>query len=244
MRADMIDVEHRPCGFVSIRFHPRNDRGIDLRDLGIASLIGTARHRHLRQSAELHMFRIGIAALHGLPRHHFYVFFFVLSVEVSHCTEAGIILQKIHPPGFLRQLAPDHSLVLVAGNRHLYGCGIALGNGLDDNVVTHVFFLSQPFPGCVQKRQFVFRILQCSLQFLPPGREELLQLLPVIIDLKNSDDIGKGETHLLQSGDAPRCRKLIFPVIPVIREAVDFRRFQKADFIIVAEHPDADPGQL
>ena len=44
--------------------------------------------------------------------------------------------------------------------------------------------------------------------------------------------------------NAARCRKLILPVIPILCEAVNFSWFQKTNLIIVAEHPDTDPGQL
>ena len=62
------------------------------------------------------------------------------------------------------------------------------------------------------------------------------------LNFKDPDDISKGKAHILQSGDTPCSRELILSVIPVIREAVDFSRFQKTDLIIVTEHSDADSG--
>ena len=59
------------------------------------------------------------------------------------------------------------------------GGGIAFGNGFDSYIIAHVFFLSQPFSGCVQKRQLVRRITrQCLKLHLPCGKE-LLELLLV-----------------------------------------------------------------
>ena len=55
--------------------------------------------------------------------------------------------------------APHHTLVFVAGNGHLNGSGVALGNGSDVYVIAHMLFLSQPSEGCIQKRQLTRRIL-------------------------------------------------------------------------------------
>ena len=54
MRADMIDVEHRLRRFIPVRLHPCNDSSVNICDLGIASLIGTAGDRHLRKSRTGH----------------------------------------------------------------------------------------------------------------------------------------------------------------------------------------------
>ena len=107
-----------------------------------------------------------------------------------------------------------------------------------------MLFLSQPFEGCVQKCQLARRILCLGLQLRPPDRKERLQPLTVVIDLEHPDDVGEGEAHVLQRGDAARRGQLILPVIPIIREAVDLDGLQESDLIVVAQHSDADPGQL
>ena len=37
---DMVEVEHWSCRFITVRFHPRDDCGVDIRNQGVTSLIG------------------------------------------------------------------------------------------------------------------------------------------------------------------------------------------------------------
>ena len=94
-------------------------------------MVGAACDRNLRQRAELHMLCIRITSPDGLPCHHLHVFFLVLTIEIGHRTKAGIVLHEIHPAGLFCQLAPDHALIFIAGDRHPDGRGIAFGDGLD-----------------------------------------------------------------------------------------------------------------
>ena len=104
------------------------------------------------------MLRVGIAALHGFPCHHFHIFLLVFPVEEGDGAKAGVRPREIHAAGFFRQKAPDHPLIFITGSGHLNGGGIARGKCLDGDVITHDLFLSQPFAGCFQKRQFAHRI--------------------------------------------------------------------------------------
>ena len=92
MRADVVYVEHRLSWLVTVSFHPCDHSSIDIRDLGVASLVGAACDRYLRKRSELHMLSIGVVSPDGLPRHHIHIFFLVFAVEIGNCAKAGIIL--------------------------------------------------------------------------------------------------------------------------------------------------------
>ena len=217
----MVDVEHRPGSLIAVRLDPRDHGGVHVGDQRVAAAVGAARNGDLRQRAEFDMLRIGIASLHGLPGEDFYVRFLVFAVEECHGAEAWVGLREMHPAGLAHQRAPYHPLVLVAGDRHLHGGGVAFGDRFQCDIIAHGLFLSQPFSGCVQKRQLTRCVARELLQLALPGRKIALQRLAVVVDLEDLHDIGKGKPHVLERRDPAHGRELILPVIPVIGEAVD-----------------------
>ena len=115
------------------------------------------------------MLRVGIDPLHGLPGEHFDIRFLVFSVEEGHGAKARVGLGKVHAAGFADQRAPYHALILIAGNGHLHGGGVAFGDRFQRDIIAHGLFLSQPFSGCVQKRQLARGIKRNLLQLALPG---------------------------------------------------------------------------
>ena len=240
----MVDVEHRSGSLIAVRLNPRDHGGVHVGDQRVAAAVGAARDCDLRQRAEFDVLRIGIASLHGLPGEDFYVRFLVFTVEERHGAEARIGLGKIHPAGFAHQRAPHHALILIAGDGHLYGGGVALGDRFQRDIIAHGLFLSQPFSGCVQKRQFARRVKREFFQLALPGGKIALQRLAVVVNFEDFHDIGEGKSHVLERCDPAHRRELILPVIPVIGEAVDLGGFQETDLVIMAQHADADSGQF
>ena len=135
--------------------------------------------------------------------------------------------------------------MIVAGNRHAHAGGIALGQGLQSNVVFHgVVILSQLLPGRLQQPQPILRLFQQFAQLRLFYAKKIVHGIRIIVVLQNSANGGDSEAHVLQRGDAPGYGKLIFAVIPVAGKAIDLRRPQQAGLIVMAQHADADSGQL
>ena len=191
----------------------------------VSSLERAACDCHFRERLELHVLGVRIVSLYGFPRHDLHVFFLVLTVEECYGAKARVSFNELHMCGFGYKSAPHRSLFLVSRDGSMYCCGIAGGDCFDCYIIIHGFFLSQSLSGCVQKCQLVCGVLRQFFKLSLPLREILVQLLLVVVYLKDSDNIGERKSHILQRGDSADCRELILSVITIFGEAVDFGRF-------------------
>lgn len=240
----MIDVEHGPGVPVAVGLDPRGHGGVHLADMLIAALIGAAGVGDGRQRAELHMLRVGVLALDGFLSLHLHVVLLVLGVQKRDTAIAGIIGDQVHVVGLGTEDTPHHALLLIAGNGHPHTGGIALRQGLDSNIISHSIFLSQSFPRAVQQPQLPGHILRLRLQRRLLGGKTFVQPLAVVIEVQHPADVRQTEPHVLQRRDAAHGGQLGLTVIAVVGEPVDIRRVQQSDVVIMAQHPDADAGQL
>ena len=55
MRADAVNVEHRLRRLIAVRFHPCDHRSVNVCDLTVTPLVGTAGDRNLRKRTELYI---------------------------------------------------------------------------------------------------------------------------------------------------------------------------------------------
>ena len=144
--------------------------------------------------------------------------------------------------GFRKKRLPGKALVLIAGQNHAHTGGLALGDDFDVDVIIHVFFLSQPFSGGVQKQHSAGCFIGQNEQLRLPGCQIAVQPLPVVVDQQNFPNLRQTESHFFQGVDAVDRRQLFFAVIAVAGECVHFAGGQQADLVIVAQHPNADSG--
>ena len=127
----------------------------------------------------------------------------------------------MHGVGLPAEGLPDHALVLIAGDGHADGGGIALGQSLDGHIVIHSFFLSQPLAGCVQKPQPLRNIVPLLLQLCLTRRKEIVEPFAVVVDGQDGADVGETEAHVAQCRDAADGGQLRFAVVAVVGKAVN-----------------------
>jgi hypothetical protein len=108
----------------------------------VAALIGAAGVGDGGQSAELHMLGVRILTLDGFLSLYLHVLFLILGVQKGHAAIAGIVGDQVHMVSLGAEDTPHRPLLLVAGNGHPHTGGVALGQGLDGNIVSHGIFLS------------------------------------------------------------------------------------------------------
>ena len=126
----------------------------------------------------------------------------------------------MHGVGLFAEDLPDHAFVLIAGDGHADGGGIALGQGLDGHIVIHGLFLSQPLAGCVQKPQPLCHIVPLALQLRLTRREKGVEPFAVVVDGQDGADVGKAEAHVAQRRDAADGGQLRLAVVALVGEAV------------------------
>lgn len=190
------------------------------------------------------MLRVGVLALDGFLSLHLHVPLLVLGVQERDTAIAGIVGDQVHVGGLGAENAPHRALRLIAGNGHPHTGGIALGQGLDSNIISHGIFLSQSFPCAVQQPQLPGHVLRLGLQHRLLGGKTFVQSLAVVIEVQHPADVRQTEPHVLQRRDAAHGGQLGLAVIAVVGKPVDLRRVQQPDVVIMAQHPDADAGQL
>ena len=122
----------------------------------------------------------------------------------------------------------------------MYCCSITFRYSFDRYIVTHVLFLSQPFPGCIQEPHLPLRRFRYLLQFELTLHKVIIKLIPVFVDLKHLYDICQGEPHILECCDPPDHRQLLRTVITITRKLIYFSGFQQSDIIVMTKHSDAD----
>ena len=230
VRADVVDVEHRPRALVAVGRDPRRDGRDHVSDLRVAAAVHAAGIRDGRQRPEPDVLRVGVAAADGLARLDEHVALLIFLVEERHAAIARVVGHEVHVVGLAAQHVPHHALGVVAGDGHAHACGVTLGQGPDGHIVVHVCFLSQPLTGCVQKPQFLRRVGGERLQ---PGAL-------------------RGQAHIerravvvqAQRGDASGGDELPLAVVAVAGHGIDLRRGEQPHLIIVAQHTNADSGQF
>ena len=242
MRADVINIEHGPRVLIAVGVHPGGHGSVHIIQLVIAAAKDTAGHGDGRKGAEADVLRVGIAALDGFLHLDVHVGFLVLAVQEQGAAQTGIVGNQALILRLGQKGLPGKALVLVAGQDHPHTGGVTLGNGFDVDVVGHVFFLSQPLSGCVQKPHPMGRnVCQRAKRFFA-GLQIAVQPFPVVIDQQNLPDVRQTEAHFLQGVDPVNSWQLFLAVITVAGEVVHFFGGQQADFIIVAQHADTDSG--
>lgn len=244
MRADVVDVEHRPGALVAVGRDPRRDGRDDVADLRVAAAKHAAGIRDGRQRPEPDVLRVGVAAADGLARLDEHVALFIFLVEERYAAIARVIGYEGHVVGLAAQHVPHHALGLVAGDGHAHARGIARGQSLDGHIVVHVCFLSQPLTGCVQKPQFLRRVGGKCLQ---PGAlrgQARIERRAVVIQAQQLARVAQAEAERAQRGDASGGDELPLAVVAVAGHGIDFRRGEQPHLIIVAQHTNADSGQF
>ena len=146
--------------------------------------------------------------------------------------------------GLFAEDVPDQALLLIAGDGHAAGGGVALRQGADGDIVVHAFFLSQASPGAVQEPELLADRLPLGFQLPLALGETRVQGFRVAVDRQQGPDLRQGKAHVPQGRDTADHGELGFAVVAVVGEAVGLGGLQQSDGVIVAQHPDADPGQL
>ena len=146
--------------------------------------------------------------------------------------------------GLLAEDAPDLGFVLIAGDGQAAGGGVALRQGADGDIVVHALFLSQASPGAVQEPELMADRLPLGFQFPLALGETRIQSFGVAVDRQQGPDFRQGEAHVPQGRDAADHGQLGLAVVAVVGEAVGLGGLQQSDGVVVAQHPDTDPGQL
>ena len=117
---------------------------------------------------------------------------------------------------------PQVSLPVVAGKDLADAGYLPLRQGLDGDIVVHLFFiLSQPFDGCVQKPQPLRNIVPLLLQLRLTRRKEIVELFAVVVDGQDGADVGETEAHVAQCRDAADGGQLRFAVVALVGKAVN-----------------------
>ena len=81
-------------------------------------------------------------------------------------------------------------------------------------------------------------------QRLAPGREERRQNLGILPSLLAGLNLPQAKPHIPQRRDPPSHRQLVLAVITIAGGGINGCRGQQTNLVIVAQHADADPGQL
>ena len=191
------------------------------------------------------MLGVRVCALHRLLDLHIHICLFVLPVVVDADAQGRVAVLDVEKGGLPHKDVPQVSLPVVAGKDLADAGYLPLRQGLDGDIVVHLFFiLSQPFDGCVQKPQPVQCLLNGGLHRCPLGQQARLHGGPVLPAGQQRGRLCQGEPQAPQGGDPVGGHQLGRRVPAVAGPGIGLLRHQQADLIVVAQHPDADSGQL
>ena len=102
----------------------------------------------------------------------------------------------------------------------------------------------QPPAGGVQKSQPSCGIRSLLLQLDLPDGEIVVNLFPVFATGKDFANQGQTEAKILQGSDSTDNGQLILTVVTIAGMRINGGRREQVDFIVMAQHANADSGQL
>ena len=151
----------------------------------------------------------------------------------------------MHMVSFLHQGVPKQTFLFISGNGHANRCRVSFRKLFQGYIIFHGFvILSHPFHRCFQKPHTICRLPLQLDQFCLLVQQMLHQLRIVIRTQQHFPNVGQTKAHILQGSNPIGNRKLILTVIPIAGKRVNLCRLQQTDLIIMAQHTNADSGQL